>query len=165
MSHTLESTTFGVVSVTLEVSIDAPPERVWKALVEETRWWWQKDCYTGSNPRAFIIEPELGGRMYEDWGDGQGLVWANVVGLRTNAELRLAGRLFPEFGGPASNATRITLAERDGATLLTLVDTTYGAVDEANGATLEEGWRFLFEGCLKPYAETGTRPELPATVR
>src|SRR5438105_7066237 len=38
---------FNVVHVELEVPIDAPPKRVWEALVERTSEWWRKDFYVG----------------------------------------------------------------------------------------------------------------------
>jgi len=65
--------TFEVHEIVQEVRLEATPARVWKALVEETSSWWHRDFYTGRNPRAFHIEARLGGAMWEDWGDGQGL--------------------------------------------------------------------------------------------
>ena len=59
----------------MEIPINAPRARVWKALVEETTFWWPASFYTGPKARGLHIEPKLGGRMYEDWGKGAGVVW------------------------------------------------------------------------------------------
>ena len=156
---------FAVLEATVEVKIDAPPERVWEALVEETRFWWHRDYYNAPEPRGLVIEPTPGGRMYEDWGDGQGLLWGHVTVVRAREELTTSGELSAEFGGPARQITRIRLTPGDGATLVTLEDCIYGRASEQTRASLESGWKFLFEQCLKPYVERGDRPEIPASVR
>jgi uncharacterized protein YndB with AHSA1/START domain len=68
--------------IELEIPIEAPIERVWKALVAETAKWWRRDFYTSNEAKRFVIEPVLGGRMYEDWGDGAGVVWATVNAVK-----------------------------------------------------------------------------------
>src|SRR4051794_15154403 len=78
-----------IEQVELEIEIAATPERVWSSLVEETTFWWPKDFYTSAKTKAFRIEPRLGGLMYEDWGNGEGLVWFRVFGVETAASLHL----------------------------------------------------------------------------
>ncbi|MGH8016226.1 MAG: hypothetical protein ACREBV_08550 [Candidatus Zixiibacteriota bacterium] len=69
------------VGIELEIAIDRPISKVWKALVTETTKWWPKDFYTSKNTKAFVIEPKLGGRMYEKLTGGAGLVWMTVYGI------------------------------------------------------------------------------------
>ena len=71
---------FGVVDVTVEVEIEATAEVVWQALTTDIGEWWPRDFCVGDVER-FHLEPKLGGRMYEDWGDGGGLIWAVVTGF------------------------------------------------------------------------------------
>ena len=154
--------TFNVVQLELEVSIEAPPQRVWKSLVEQTTHWWRKDFYVGKSPRAFIIEPRPGGRMYEDWGDGAGLVWMNVIEVDAPRVLQLAGHLTAPFGGPANTYLRLTLEPRGKfATALLISETAYGRVDDKLKKQLQEGWTLLFEQGLKPYVE-GQHPDAAA---
>ena len=47
----------------LKRTYDAPVARVWKALTEETTFWWPRDFYTNPKATSFHIEPKLGGRM------------------------------------------------------------------------------------------------------
>jgi uncharacterized protein YndB with AHSA1/START domain/DNA-binding transcriptional ArsR family regulator len=154
--------TFNVVQLELEVSIQAPPQRVWRALVEQTTHWWRKDFYVGKTPKAFIIEPRPGGRMYEDWGDGGGLVWMNVIEVDAPRVIQFAGHLTASFGGPANTYLRLTLEPRgESATLLRISETAYGRVDDKLKKQLHEGWTLLFEQGLKPYVE-GQHPDRAA---
>ena len=145
--------TFGVVDVKLEVTIAASPTRVWAALVDETSHWWRKDFYTSPKTKRFVIEPRLGGKAYEDFGDGAGLVWYSVIGFEPPTSLRLAGYLFPEYGGPANCLLHITLEPKGKETLLKLNDCVFGRPNDDCGTSLTDGWKLLFEDALKAYVE------------
>lgn len=142
----------GTVHVEVEIEIAAPPERVWKALVEETGRWWHKDFYAGQNPRGFILEPRLGGRMYEDWGDGAGAVWYTVTEIDPPRSLGLFGTIGTEFGGPATSILRIVLEPSGAGTRFRLSDAEFRRVTEKTRGVLDEGWRTLF-GELKRWVE------------
>jgi DNA-binding transcriptional ArsR family regulator/uncharacterized protein YndB with AHSA1/START domain len=150
------SPAFNLVRVELEVPIAAPPGRVWQALVEQTTQWWRRDFYVGKAARAFVIEPRPGGRMYEDWGDGAGMVWMNVIEVDPPRVLQLAGHLTAAFGGPANTHLRLTLESRGkGGTLLRLSEHAFGRVDDKMKAELHQGWTLLLAKGLKPFIESG----------
>jgi uncharacterized protein YndB with AHSA1/START domain len=142
-----------LASATLEweTLIPRPIDTVWQALVSQTEHWWPKDFHTSELARRFVIEPVLGGRVFEDFGDGNGLVWYTVIGMQAGRELTLAGQLFPPFGGPALTGLRITLSPQDEGTLLRLQDFRTGSI--SNNAVLE-GWKQVFENGLRNYLET-----------
>ncbi len=135
---------------------------VWDALVLEMHAWWLRDFMVNPEGVAFRIDPKLGGVMGEDWGDGQGIVWATVVELRrphrpsdgdARAKLGLSGELMPDFGGPA-RTQHIFILESTGpsTTRLRFQDCVYGAVSESTAASLKEGWGLIldaFVGYLK----------------
>jgi len=146
----------GVVHVELEIRIGARPERVWQALVEEIGRWWHKDFYAGPDPKGFILEPRLGGRMYEDWGNGAGAVWYFVTEIDPPRSLGLSGHMPAAFGGPATSLLRLVLRPEGDGTVLQLADSELRKVTEKARAALEEGWRMLF-GELKAYVEAGER--------
>ena len=52
----------------LEIAINRPIKKVWKALVDETTFWWPKDFYTNPKTKGFQIESRLGEKMFEDYG-------------------------------------------------------------------------------------------------
>ena len=142
----------GVVHVELEVRISARPERVWRALVEETGRWWHKDFYAGSASKGFILEPRLGGRMYEDWGNGAGAIWYLVTEIDPPRSLGLSGHMPAAFGGPATSLLRLVLRPEGDDTILQLTDSELRKVTEKAKASLEGGWRTLF-GELKKHVE------------
>ncbi len=142
----------GVAETKLEITVRADPARVWAALTDEITHWWRKDYYTNPATKRFVLEPKVGGRMYEDWGEGAGLLWYTVVAIEPGKSLRLAGHLFPEYGGPSSSLLTLTLESKGKATILKLEDSRFGRVGTESGS-LEEGWRGLFEEALKAYVE------------
>jgi len=153
----------GTAEVVSEVRIAAGREAVWKALVEKTSRWWAKDFYTHPEPKAFVIEPRVGGRAYEDWGGGEGQVWYTVLGVRRGAMLRLAGEIFPQYGGPAYLQCTITLKDDGDGTALRLHEAILGREIEKMLSGSQQGWDFLLK-CLKEFVEDGKRPEVPASV-
>lgn len=142
-----------VGSYELEVAIAASPVRVWQALTSESSQWWPKDFHTSERAQRFVIEGVLGGRAYEDFGGGDGLVWFTVIGVEANRELILTGHLLPPFGGPAVTALRITLTAKAKGTLLRVQDDRFGVI---GGPSPVEGWQLVFDGGLRQYVESGT---------
>jgi DNA-binding transcriptional ArsR family regulator len=147
---------WGVARIELEIAIRGTSERVWKALIEETSLWWNRDFYTSPSARGFVIEPHLGGRAYEDWGNGAGQVWYTVVGLEPGVSLRLLGHLSPAFGGPATTQLELRLKGSEEGTTLQLSDTIYGRVDEKKTAETRDGWSTLFDEGLRAWVESRT---------
>jgi hypothetical protein len=124
-------------------------------MVNQTTRWWRKDFYTRES-KGFHIEPRLGGRMYEDRGDGNGLIWANVIGVDPPHSILLVGYLTPPFGGPAHTMFEFVLEPADGdATIVRISDTIFGNISETLAAQMQEGWRLLFEEGLKRHVESG----------
>ena len=144
--------TFGVIETRLEITIKASPARVWKALVDETTHWWRKDYYTNPNTKQFVMEAKLGGKVFEDWGDGAGVMWYTIVGIDAPRSLRLAGYVFPEYGGPANCLLHIALEAKGKGTLFKLSDTVFGKANADCGTSIEEGWKVLFD-TFKAYVE------------
>lgn len=120
--------------------------------MRETGQWWRRDFYTDASARDFVIEPRLGGRMFEDWGNDEGLIWATVVGVRAPRLLELSGVSAPAWGGPNTHYHSFRLEERDGATILRFTDAVHGRIDEATATSLHEGWALLFDA-LREHCE------------
>ena len=135
----------------LDIEISASPERVWKAICSESAEWWPEDFVTSERTQRFVIESSLGGRVFEDFGDGDGLVWYTVIGIEAGRELLMAGHLLPPFGGPATTALRLTLSSREAGTLLSIRDDRFGVL---GGDSPAEGWRTVFDGGLRSYLES-----------
>jgi len=159
-----EKVIFDVLDTNQEIEIDAPRERVWRALTAEMVEWWPKSFYIGAAPRRFAIEERVGGRVYEDWGDGEGALWATVTAIRRGELLQWAGDLGPEYGGPARSLSTFTLEENEGRTRLLFRDTIFGRLEAQTIDNMEKGWDFLLRTCFKTWVEQGERPERPDGV-
>ena len=144
---------YGVVTVELEVAINAKPERVWQALVGQTSAWWSKDFHTNPAAKGFVIEPRLGGYAYEDWGHDAGQIWYTVIGVDAPRMLTMQGLITPEFGGPTHTVLKLTLEPNGGSTILRLTDTRFGRVGDGGSTATSDGWRALFEDGLKAHVE------------
>ncbi len=137
-------------SCEFDIAIAAKPERVWKAIADESSAWWPNDFVTSERTKRFVIEATLGGRAFEDFGGGDGLIWYTVIGVDAGRELILAGHLLPPFGGPATTALRLTLSAQGSGTLLKIRDDRLGVL---GGDAPAEGWRIVFDGGLRRFLE------------
>lgn len=149
----------GSAQVELEIPIDAPRAEVWRALIEDIELWWRKDFFVGE-PRAFVLEARPGGRLFEDWGDGRGMLWYSVVVADAPGRLQMVGHLLPGHCGDSFGTTmlRLSLDEvrgRDGAarTVLRLSDSVFGALAPDIAQSLGSGWQALFGDGLKAHVE------------
>ncbi len=141
----------------IEVAVEAPIERVWKGLVQETTVWWRKDFYTSPTTRSFTIEPTVGGRAFEDYGNGGGALWFTVIAIDPPHLLELAGHLSPRFGGPLTSVTTFALRTEGKRTIVEVSDAGVGWVKSNRDAAITEGWRLLVEDGLKAWVEDGHR--------
>jgi uncharacterized protein YndB with AHSA1/START domain len=140
--------------VRLEVRIEAPRARVWRALAEDISAWWPAASFNvGGASARMTLEPRVGGRMFEDWGEGQGLLWAHVCTVRRPELLQMVSDAFPEWGGPLRSYLTWRLESDGEATIVRFVDAALGERRPGDDAEKEKGWRFLMAGCLKAHLE------------
>jgi DNA-binding transcriptional ArsR family regulator len=142
-------TTAALQRVELEIDIGADAPKVWTALMEQTTFWWPKVFYTGP-AKGFHIEPRIGGKVYEDWGGGAGVVWYEVFALNPGVSLDLQGSMAVPYG-PAITLLHLELEARPGGTRLKVSDSTIGAAGDAKSK--HDGWQQVFGDGLKAYVE------------
>lgn len=136
----------------LNLEIAKPHGAVWKAFTGDVHRWWPKDFYVTESPKRIVFEVKPGGRLYEDSGDGNGLVWYHVIALDAPNSITMSGFIAPPFGGPATSLLRVAFSSRGkSATLMEVTDSTFGCLGDASAT--EEGWRMLFEGGFKAWVE------------
>jgi hypothetical protein len=147
------ASSYGVAQVNVDVNIKASLDRVWKALIEETSAWWPREFYTSTATKGFLIEPRLGGRVYEDWGNEAGLLWFTVIGINPPNALTLLGYLTPAFGGPAMSMLELNLKSVGETVTLHVTETVSGHAEPKMEATLRNGWIAIFDAGLRAYLE------------
>lgn len=146
------------VSIEAEVHIDAPPERVFEGLVTDISAWWGPAHVFSPEARDVVLEPRLGGRFYEDWGEGEGVLYATVTRIRRPAELGLNGPL--GMRGAVVGRVMITLERQGTTTVVRLSHRVVGEVTEKTRQAYDSGWQTLLGQGLKPYVERGERTGL-----
>lgn len=136
----------------LTLEIAKPQPAVWKAFTGEIAKWWPKDFYATESPERIVFEVKPGGRLYEDSGKGNGLVWYHVIAVDAPNSITMSGFIAPPFGGPATSLLNVTFsAKSKAATAMEVTDSTFGCLGDSS--TTEEGWRLLFERGFKNWVE------------
>ena len=138
-------------SFELSYTIELTSEAVWQKFFNELHHWWTADFYTSPRTRQFKIETELGGKMFEDFGDGEGLVWGEVIGVDKPKSLQVKGMLSGEFGGPAISYEKYSFEKENKNTRFTYRVEFIGNVNEKTLKSLESGWKTIFTDYFIPY--------------
>ncbi len=144
----------------LEVKIKASTEAVWQALTDDIGAWWPSDSLAGSGREGatgrFVLEAHPGGRMWEDWGDGNGLLWGNVVNITHGTRLDIVGTTGPEWGGPALWYGSFKVDSDGNGAVFRFSDSGLGRVSAKTTADKTKDWTYLFD-TMRAHIE-GTEP-------
>lgn len=141
--------------VTIQTTIEASPADVWRGLVDEVGAWWPDEIYSGgeAGKRRYVLEAWPGGRAYEEWESGGGLLWGQVIMVTPESLLQTMGCTFPEWGGPAIEMNTWRLESTDDGCSLLFTTHIIGDMTDDQVAGREKGWSFLFDGVLKAHVE------------
>ena len=135
-----------------EIVIEAPRDKVWKALTDDIgKWWAFRTIEQGKG--EMTLQATVGGHFIESHGDS-GAVWGTVVFLRQGEKLQLNGAL-GLTSRPVNSQYTYELEERKGATLLKLTHQCIGHNLEDTGDKYSQGWQALLGKYLKGYVEDG----------
>ena len=138
-----------------EVLIRAPRARVFEALTRDIGQWWAfRLTQEGS---TLVLEPRVGGRFFEDLGDGQGALWGIVQHIKRPEILRLNGALGMMRDPVVSVYTYELIEAEDNATRLKLTHRAAGEPAPQAEENYRGGWGKLLGRYLKAYVEEGKR--------
>jgi len=143
----------------MEIDIDAPRERVWEALTDKIGEWWPPEFFAGGKDgkRHYILEAIPGGRVYEQWDDGGGILWGNVVCIEPNVRLQTLGATFPNWGGPTQGYATWELIPHSNGTKLAFSESMLGRISRTTEDEKNKGWTFLWDS-MKAYVEGSPPP-------
>ena len=142
-------------SLVVEVPIDATPATVWATLTKDVGTWWPKHFYATENAKSFVVEGQLGGRVFEDGGEGAGAIWGTVVVWQPGVKMTWACEMYPGFGGPGRSFVTFEVAAKGKGSVVRLSDSGLCPDGSAAKGSLEAGWAELL-GFAKAYAEKPT---------
>ncbi|MDQ3454591.1 MAG: metalloregulator ArsR/SmtB family transcription factor [Actinomycetota bacterium] len=124
----------GSLDVRAEIRIAAQRGRVFQTLTEMGTWWPHR-FRPGSD---VVFEARVGGRFYEDWGDGDGALYGVVQQLEQDSLVHVAGPM--GVRGPVASVWSMTLEDAAEGTLVTLAHRAFGDIDAASQQMYAEGW-------------------------
>jgi DNA-binding transcriptional ArsR family regulator len=139
-----------VLKIEHELRIEAPVERVWRAITAETGAWWP---HRFKDDSKVVLEPAVGGRFYEDWGGGHGALYAEVVYIDPPRALCTRGPM--GMRGAASTVKWYRLEEQGGGTLVKVSLHASGDIPDDVAAGYQKGAAAVLDEGLKPYVERG----------
>ena len=140
------------------ITIAAKPERVWRAWVAEMNQWWTRPYYNDHDRVTGLeMEPRLGGRYMEKWGeDGSGFLIGTVV--EWLPPMRLAYTWSERDWGGANTLIRIEfLPDEHGGTRMTYTQEGFERLPESDHTRdgYEHGCHELLSR-LQAYVEKGS---------
>jgi len=145
------------MQVEQEISINASAERVFEALTQDISAWWGAPYLLTASPQAIILEPQVGGRLYEQSASGDGALWATVTTIKKNERLELTGPV----GASEALHSLVTFSlepKNEGeVTLLKLSHQAIGPFGDDTQANYHAGWQDLLGVRLKAFIEKGER--------
>lgn len=118
-----------------EITIEAPPEKVFEGLLHRL-----SDGHMGppDTPIPLVLERRPGGRWYRDLGNDSGHLWGHVQSIKAPSLIELFGPMFMSY--PVSGHVISRLTTHDGGTTLSFKYTAFGLIDENHRAGLKQGW-------------------------
>lgn len=143
----------GSFTIEQDVDLNVPLEKAWESLIDVSGWWCH--YFADTRPRM-TLEPRIGGKFMEDWGDGQGCLWGTVTYVKRPEILRLSGPLGMDT--PVNSVFEFRLAEKKGRTRLSLTHRAIGLIDRKWAKSHKNGWKELWKH-LRRLAEEGVRFE------
>lgn len=152
---------FNSFEIVQEVTLNAKSDKVWAALTTDIGKWWAYRVGDDEQTSSVSLDARLGGKFEERWGDGEGVIWGEVVDFRRGKRLRLKGAL--GMAGAGVNDYMYELAPKGDKTVLTLKHHGIGCTDPETGKNYDEGWKGLLGKFLPAWLESGkTARELEA---
>jgi DNA-binding transcriptional ArsR family regulator/uncharacterized protein YndB with AHSA1/START domain len=140
-----------ILRIENEMRFAAPPERVFAALTDadETLKWFPH-TYGEERVQRIVFEPRVGGAHYEDWGDGRGHYYGQVIEWDPPRHYAVRSRL---HAGTVMD-TAATIEAVDGGSVLRTSRVVVGPIDDEQ----ERGIRYYgdfarFEDAIRQVVE------------
>ncbi|MDQ6821822.1 MAG: SRPBCC domain-containing protein [Actinomycetota bacterium] len=110
----------------IEFEVGVPPPQAFDAWTRRCSTWWPRSHTITKAPSAITFEPRVGGRIFEEGGDGVEHDWGKVLDWDPPSRLRFLWHLFFD---PAE---------------ATVVDLTFAPAGDGTAVRLEQrGWERL----------------------
>ncbi|MGH8868965.1 MAG: SRPBCC family protein [Actinomycetes bacterium] len=139
----------GTLDVRTQITVGAPRAQVWDALLRVGEWWPHRFRPDGQ----VALEPWVGGRFLEDWGDeGGGSLYGQVTELAPATRLAVSGPM--GMSGAVASRWTMDLVDEGEQTVVRLVHTAVGEIDDETRTSYGEGWGEVLQALGEAAATT-----------
>jgi len=121
------------VRLAFELRIAASAQRTFEVMTQQAHDWFPHN-YGGDRLRRIVLEPRVGGKHYEDWGDGRGHLYGEVTLYDPPTRWATRGRL---MAGTIMD-TDYQLTEEPGAVVVRVTKVAVGPLTEEEAAGIGE---------------------------
>lgn len=135
--------------------ISTNKEMVYTILTSNIRDWWGKPYVMDTKATNIILEPKLGGILYETWDTNGGYKWGEVSALQKGELIEITGPL--AMSKAIYGKVSFILTENNGKTKVHLSHKAYGELTEEDRERYTNGWKNLIGLRLKKLAEEGIK--------
>jgi len=146
---------FPVPPVVKTVTVRAVPERAFALFADIARWWPLAQFHTGPAPVDCMIEPRVGGRVFERAADGRETPWGMV--LAYDPPHRLAFSWIVGLSAEQEQLVEIRFTAEDRGTKVELTHSGWEKLGDAAASLCERydhGWGTVFERHFVDYANS-----------
>lgn len=141
-------TTMTLEPVRKSIVVAVPQETAFRVFVDEIGRWWPLETHARlERVETAVVEPRVGGRVYERAADGEEASWADVVAYEPPARIVLAWKPNASGNPPTEVEVRFS-AEGDGSTRVELEHRGWETLDEAGREgrpSYDEGWDIVLQ--------------------
>lgn len=152
MTNQTHKTEINSFQIEQEIVINAPRNIVFESLTKDINEWWAFGTKGAQEKGILHFEPKLGGRFYEDWGNGQGIIWGIVTFFKESDEIRLNGPI-GEMKGAVNSNYSFKFEVKGSSTILKLSHQVVGLLDPEWEQNHRNGWNKLLNELFKNYVE------------
>jgi uncharacterized protein YndB with AHSA1/START domain len=131
------------INVEVEITIEATPEQVFSALTTGVSMWWGNPYLEREDASDLVLEPKLGGRFFERWGQEQNDHHGSLLGRVTAIDRPRLLRLIGQFGITSVSTVAVVsikLSRLEDGTHLKFSFNAHGDFDEPTRLRYGRGW-------------------------
>jgi DNA-binding transcriptional ArsR family regulator len=138
-----------VVRLACEMRFHTTPERLFAVMTQDTRSWFPH-TYGDERVDRIVFEPRVGGAHYEDWGDGAGHLYGQVIAYDPPLRWATRGRV---MSGTILD-TEYEIEPIGGDAVLKIAKVAVGPMTEEEAASIATyGDVSRFEGAIRAVVE------------
>lgn len=139
------------INFTNEIRFERKRHDVFEAFLDSEKWF--QISYGGDRLKRIVFERQVGGQIFEDWGEGTGKLYATVSAWDPPSSYSTVSHM---LGGGIVMNTDYVFSEDGDATVLTQRFSAFGPMSDEMASSIEShGSLTVFEAQLKSWIEKG----------